>query len=139
MKHVLESILSPAGRAEEVQLSPAPLFNNVVGMMLILAPTNPLVPVDPEKLITGVFAPIAKMTLVEVGPFEFVATTVKVVEDNVTVGVPLITQVELLIESPAGRATVVEQDVIDAPRAISVVGVIDIATPTIPVVPVAPA
>jgi hypothetical protein len=39
---------------------------------------------------------------------------------------------------PAGRAGVETHEVIAAPRSLSVVGVIDIAAPTLPVVPVAP-
>jgi hypothetical protein len=72
-------------------------------------------------------------------PAEFVAVTVKAVEGKVTVGVPLITQVELSIDSPAGKAVVVVQDEIAAPRLFKVVGFTDIATPTDPLVPVAPA
>ncbi len=72
-------------------------------------------------------------------PAEFVAVTVNALEAKVTVGVPLMTHVELFIESPAGNAVVVEHDEIAAPRLLKVVGVTDIATPTDPLVPVAPA
>ncbi len=71
-------------------------------------------------------------------PAEFVVVTEKAVDSKVTVGVPLMTQVELSIESPAGNAVVVVQDEIAAPRLFNVVGVIDIGTPTDPLVPVAP-
>ncbi len=72
-------------------------------------------------------------------PTEFVALTVNELEAKVMVGVPLITQVELSIESPAGNAVVVEQDEIAAPRLFNVDGETDIGKPTAPLVPVASA
>jgi hypothetical protein len=82
---------------------------------------------------------MTKVTLAVDDPTELTAVTVNSVESRVTAGVPLMTQVELLIERPSGKAVVVEQDVITSPRLFKVVGVIDIATPTAPLVPVAPA
>jgi hypothetical protein len=67
-----------------------------------------------------------------------VATTEYAVEVKVPVGVPEITQVEVLILSPTESAGVATQLVIAAPLLLSVVGVTDIATPTVPEVPVAP-
>ena len=64
--------------------------------------------------------------------------TVNAVESKVTVGVPLITQVELSIERPSGNAVFVEQDEIAAPRLLNVVGVTDMDTPTDPLVTVDP-
>jgi hypothetical protein len=58
---------------------------------------------------------------------------------RVAAGVPLITQVEALITSPAGSAGVEVQFEIAAPLPARVVGAILIATPTVPLVPVAPA
>ncbi len=82
---------------------------------------------------------MTKVTEAVDDPAELVAVTVKAVEAKVTVGIPLITQVELSIDSPAGNAVVVEHDEISAPRIFKVVGDTDIATPTNPLVPVAPA
>ena len=67
------------------------------------------------------------------------AVTVNAVEAKVTVGVPLMTQVELSIDSPAGKAVVVVQEEIAAPLLFKVVGDTDISTATFPLVPVAPA
>ena len=55
-------------------------------------------------------------------------------------GVPEITQVDASTDRPAGKAVVealIAQAVTLAPRGESVVGETDIATPTLPVVPVA--
>ena len=60
------------------------------------------------------------------------------VEVRVPVGVPLITQVVELIDAHAGSAGEAVQLVIAAPLLLSVVGVTDMATPTVPEVPVAP-
>ena len=79
--------------------------------------------------MTGTLAAITKVTLAVDDPTEFTAVTVNSEEARVTVGVPLITQVELSIERPAGKAVVVVQDEITAPRSFNVVGVIDIAKP----------
>ncbi len=57
---------------------------------------------------------------------------------SVPVGVPEITQVEVLIDNPTVSAGVATQLVISAPLLLSVVGETDIATPTEPEVPVAP-
>ena len=53
-------------------------------------------------------------------------------------GVPLITQVEVLILRPTERAGVATQFVIAAPLLVRVVGETDMATPMLPEVPVAP-
>ena len=90
-------------------------------------------------MISGALGAITKLTEAVDDPAELVAITVNTVEAKVTVGVPLITQVELSIERPAGNAVLVEQDEIAAPRLFKVVGVTDIATPKDPLVPVAPA
>ena len=79
------------------------------------------------------------MTFADDDPTELVAVTINAVEAKVTVGVPLMTQVELSIERPAGSGVKVEQSVITAPRLFKVVGDTDIATPKAPLVPVAPA
>ena len=54
-------------------------------------------------------------------------------------GVPLITQLRVLIESPAGSAGATVQFVIAAPLLFSVVGLTLMAIPTVPLVPKAPA
>ena len=87
----------------------------------------------------GTLAEITKVTLAVDDPTEFTAVTMNAVESRVTVGVPLITQVKLSIEIPAGKEVVVVQDEIATPRSFNVVGVIDIAKPKAPLVPVAPA
>ena len=69
-------------------------------------------------------------------PAEFVAVMVYVVEDNVLVGVPLITHVEASIDRPVGRVGELEHAVTLAPLLESVDGVTDIATPTAPFFPV---
>ena len=58
-----------------------------------------------------------------------------VVEDRTPVGVPLITQVEVLRFSPTESAGNAVQLVTAAPLLLSVVGLTDIATPTLPEVP----
>ena len=89
--------------------------------------------------MVGTLGAITKVTVAVEDPTEFTEVTVNAVEAKVTVGVPLITQVELSIERPEGNAVVVEHDEIAAPRLFKVVGDTDIATPTDPLVPVAPA
>ena len=84
------------------------------------------------------FAAISKVTEAVDDPAELTAVTVNSEEAKVTDGVPLITQVELSIESPAGKAVVVVQDETAAPRSFNVFGVIDIGTPKAPLVPVVP-
>ena len=135
------SIERPAGKAVFVKQDEiaAPRLFKVVGVNDMATPTDPLLPVAPAKLIDGVLAAITKVTLAVDVPAEFVAVTVNSEEAKVTVGVPLITQVELSIERPAGKVVVVVQEEIAAPRLFKVVGDIDISTPTIPLVPVAPA
>lgn len=59
--------------------------------------------------------------------------------DRVALGVPEITQVKLLILSPALSAGVVVQLVMLAPLVLRVVGVTLMAVPTVPLVPLAPA
>ncbi len=78
------------------------------------------------------------MTDADAGPAELIAVTEYVVESSATVGVPEITQVEVLIFSPEGSAEATEQ-VMSAPFALKMMGATDIATPTVPEVPVAPA
>ncbi len=137
--HVELSIESPAGRTGLVEQSEiaAPRLFKVVGVTDIATPTDPLVTSAPAKLIDGVLAAITKFTVAVDEPAEFVAVTENAVEARVTVGVPLMTQVELSIESPKGKVVVIH-DEIAAPRSFNVVGDIDISTPTIPLVPVAP-
>ena len=53
-------------------------------------------------------------------------------------GVPEITQVEVFILNPTESAGVATQLVTTAPLLLRVVGVTDMATPTLPEVPVAP-
>ena len=133
------SIDSPAGKAVVVVQDEiaAPRLFKVVGVTDIATPTDPLVPAAPAKLIDGVLAAITKVTFAVDEPAEFVAVTENAVEARVTVGVPLMTQVELSIERPKGKVVVIH-DEIAAPRSFNVVGDIDISTPTIPLVPVAP-
>ena len=69
-------------------------------------------------------------------PVAFEAFNVCVVAVCAVVGVPEITQVVALTERPAGRAAVAGQAVTADPLADRVLGVIDIAVPTLPVVPV---
>ena len=59
-------------------------------------------------------------------------------EASAPVGVPKITQVVGRMLSPAGKAGVATQLVIAAPLLFIVVGVTDIATPTLLVVPAEP-
>jgi hypothetical protein len=77
------------------------------------------------------------VTFVEVVPALLVALTVYSVADDVTAGVPEITQVVGLIESPDKSVGDIAQFVIVAPWSLSAVGVTVIAVPTEPVVPVA--
>jgi hypothetical protein len=60
------------------------------------------------------------------------------VELKAAVGTPEITQVELLIDSPDGKAGDVVQLTIELPLLSRVVGVTLMIDPTVPVVPVAP-
>ncbi len=135
------SIERPAGNVEVVVQDEiaAPRLFKVVGVTDIATPTDPLVPAAPAKLIDGVLAAITKVTFAVDEPAEFVAVTENAVVARVTIGVPLMTQVELSIERPAGNAVAVVQDEIAAPRSFNVGGDIDISTPTIPLVPIAPA
>ena len=71
-------------------------------------------------------------------PAEFDAVIEYVVAASAPTGVPLITQVVELIDNPDGRAGEELQPVIAAPRSLNVVGVMDIPTPALPLVPVAP-
>ena len=71
-------------------------------------------------------------------PALFIAVMVYDVEVKTSVGVPVITHVELLIDAHAGKAGLALQLVIEAPLSFNVVGKTDIATPTLPLVPVAP-
>ena len=82
---------------------------------------------------------MTKVTFADDDPAELVAVTEKAAESKFIAGVPLITQVELSIDSPAGKEVEVVQDEIPAPHSINAVGDIDISTPTTPLVPVAPA
>lgn len=131
-------IVSPEGRAGEVvqELIAAPWLLSVVGATDIATPTLPEAPVASAKLIIGAEAPTDKVTLPVPDPAELVPVTVNDVEASVTVGTPLITQVNGLIVRPAGSAGDTTQPVIAAPLASSIDGVTDIATPTFPVVPV---
>jgi hypothetical protein len=65
-----------------------------------------------------------------------VAVTVKLVEARVTLGVPLITQVEELMLSPDGKAGEAVHEVMAEPWLSKVLGVTAIAKPTLPLVPV---
>jgi hypothetical protein len=70
-----------------------------------------------------VFGATDKLTVVEAPlPAEFCGVIVNVVEAKVTVGMPLISQVDWLIESPVGRAGEMEQVVMEAPLVSLVVG-----------------
>lgn len=89
--------------------------------------------------MVGAIGATLKMIVAVEDPTEFVAVTVNELEAKVIVGVPLITQVELSIESPAGKAVVVVHEEIKAPRLFRVDGETDIGKPTAPIVPVAPA
>jgi hypothetical protein len=61
-----------------------------------------------------------------------------VVEARVEVGVPLITQVEALMDNPLGKLGLALQALIAAPWLFKVVGTTDMETPTLPLVPLAP-
>jgi hypothetical protein len=63
----------------------------------------------------GADAPIVKLTVAEPVPAELVAVIVKLVEASVTLGVPLITQVVLLMLSPDGKLGEALQPVIAEP------------------------
>lgn len=69
-------------------------------------------------------------------PAELVAMTLKIVGAIAPEGVPLITQVVVLRARPAGREGVTLQLVIAAPWLFKVLGVMDIGTPTVPLVPI---
>jgi len=71
-------------------------------------------------------------------PAEFVAVTVKVCGERISVGVPWITQVNGFMTRPSGRRGEMEQFVMEAPLELRVVGVTDMDTPNDPVVPVEP-
>jgi hypothetical protein len=86
----------------------------------------------------GAEAPIVKVTSAELEPAELVAVTVKLVAARVALGVPEITQVEELMVSPDGKLGEALQPVIAEPWLLSVLGVMDIAAPTLPLVPVEP-
>jgi hypothetical protein len=86
----------------------------------------------------GAEAPTARVTVALEDPAELVTAIVKIVEARVTVGVPLITQVEAFMDRPLGRAGEAEQAVIVAPWLFKVVGATDMETPTLPLVPLEP-
>jgi hypothetical protein len=87
----------------------------------------------------GIFGIIVSVTVVELPlPTAFVAVTVKVAEESIALGVPLITQVLALIESPVGSAGVIEQPVTLEPLLFKVVGVTVIGTSHCPEVPEEP-
>ena len=87
----------------------------------------------------GIFGIIVSVTVVELPlPTAFVAVTVKVADERIALGVPLITQVLALIESPVGSAGVIEQPVTLEPLLFKVVGVILMGTSHCPEVPEEP-
>ncbi len=87
----------------------------------------------------GIFGIIVSVTVVELPlPTAFVAVTVKLADDKIALGVPEITQVFGLIESPVGSAGVIEQPVTLEPLLFKVVGVILIGTSHCPEVPEEP-
>jgi hypothetical protein len=86
----------------------------------------------------GAEAPIVRVTVAEPVPAELVAVIVKIGEASVTLGVPLITQVVLLMVSPDGRVGEAVHEVIAEPWLSRVLGVTDIGEPTLPLVPVEP-
>ena len=69
-------------------------------------------------------------------PTEFVAVMLKEVEVKVDVGVPEITQEELLMVAHAGKEGEVIQEEMGAPLVFKIDGATDIVLPTLPFVPV---
>jgi hypothetical protein len=130
---------SPEGSngVEEQFVIPAPLSLNVTGITLMDCPTNPVVPRELLKLMTGVFGRTERVTLPAPVPDEFVAMTVKEVTERVSRGVPLITQVMGSILTPFGKAGAVVQLVMFAPLPSKRVGKTLISSPNNPCVPVA--
>jgi hypothetical protein len=88
---------------------------SVVGATLIAVPTLPVVPVAETKFKIGIPALTAIVTVVVAVPALLVTLTVYSVADDVTAGVPEITQVIGLIESPDKSAGDIAQSVIVAP------------------------
>ena len=87
----------------------------------------------------GIFGTIVSVTVVELPlPTAFEAVTVKDADERIAFGVPLITQVFGLIESPVGSAGEIEQPVTLDPLLLRVVGVILIGTSHCPEVPEEP-
>jgi hypothetical protein len=139
--HVEELILTPAGRAGEiVQLViVAPLDAREVGVIDMATPTAPLVPLAPAKLNVGMLTPVESETEAAAElPAELVAVMLKRVGLKPATGVPEIIQVVVFRLRPVGRLGVTLQFVMAAPLLFNVVGVTDIATPTWPLVPLAP-
>ena len=136
---VLASMDSPEGsKGVVVQfVIVAPLSLNVTGMTLMDCPTNPEVPRELLKLMTGVFGRTEIVTLPAPVPDEFVAMTVKGVSERVSRGVPLMAQVSGSMLTPAGRFGAVVQFVMLAPLSSKRVGKTLISSPKTPCVPVA--
>ncbi len=85
----------------------------------------------------GAEAATARVTVAVPVPAELVAVIVNDVEGKAAVGVPLMTQVLSLMLRPEGKAAEALHMVIEAPLSKRVVGEMDMATPTLPLVPVA--
>jgi len=117
-----------------------PRLFNVVGATLIKTPTVPEVPVALAYDNIGARAATSKVTVASADvPTEFDACKVNCVEANEFVGVPEITQVLGFTDAQAGRAVVPDfmaHDETLAPRGFNVEGVMLIAEPKVPELPV---
>jgi hypothetical protein len=83
--------------------------------------------------------PVESVTLEPLeAPAKLKAVTVSTVGAITLLGVPEITHVRELSESPVGKLGVTEQLLIAAPLLARVVGFTDMATPTLPLLPLAP-
>ena len=98
-------------------------------------PTVPLVPVAPVKLIVGAEAPTLNVTVAEFESEELLTVTVNVEEARIAVGVPDISQLELLIDAQEGSAGETKQLESGSPPPLKVEGVTIIGIPTFPFFP----
>jgi len=137
--HVKLSIESPKGRAgETVQLVIGlPLGLRAVGFTVIILPTMPVVPVAPMKLTLGTatFVTCKETVATAFGLMPLDKVTVKVVGERRAVGVPEITQFEVLIVTPVGSAGNIVQLCAGAPLVLKVVGATVIRLLIAPFVP----
>ena len=85
-------------------------------------------------VLTTIDATALELTVIVVvaEPEAFVAVTVYTFDDDVAVGVPLMTPVEVLNDIPEGRAELILHEVAASPLFVGVN--VEIAVPTVPVI-----